>query len=80
MMKEMSRMKMRTQSLNHSSPDNSKSSSRMQMSRQMTRIANSLDFLNSSLKINSRENPKKLDKAATLRPVQIAMGVKGMDT
>ena len=57
-----------------------KSSSRMQMSRQMTRIANSLDFLNLSLKINSRENPKKLDKAATLRPVQIAMGVKGMDT
>ena len=31
-----------------------KSSSRMQMSRQMTRIANNLDFLNLSLKINSR--------------------------
>ena len=43
-----------------------KSSSRMQMSRKMTRIANSLDFLNLSLKINSRENPKKLDKAETL--------------
>ena len=36
------------------------------MSRQMTRIANSLDSLNLSLKINSRKNLKKLDKVATL--------------
>ena len=40
--------------------------SRMRMSRQMTRIANSLDSLNLSLKINSRKNLKKLDKVATL--------------
>ena len=49
------------------------------MSRQMTRIVNSLDFLNLSFKINSRKNPKKLDKVATLWLVQNAMGVKGTD-
>ena len=36
------------------------------MSMQVTRIANSLDSLNLSLKINSRKNLKKLDKVATL--------------
>ena len=46
----------------------------------MTRIANSLNFLNLNLKINSRENPKKVDKAATFQPIQNAMGLKGMDT
>ena len=75
----MNCLKMRTQISNLTLPDNSKSSSRMRMSRQMTRIANSLDFLNLSLKINSRRNPKKLDKVATLRLVQNAMGVKGTD-
>ena len=42
----------------------------------MTRIKNSLDFLNLSLKINSRENPKKLDKITTFQLVQNAIGVK----
>ena len=50
------------------------------MSRQMTRITNSLDSLNLSLKIISRENPKKLDKATTLQLVQNAIGVRGTDT
>ena len=49
------------------------------MLRQMTRITNSLDSLNLSLKINSRENSKKLDKVATLQLVQNAIGVKGTD-
>ena len=49
------------------------------MSRQVTRITNSLDFLNPNLKIDSRENPKKLDKVATLQLVQIVMGVKDTD-
>ena len=43
------------------------------MSRQVTRIANSLYFLNLSLKLDSRENPKKLDKVATLGLVQSVM-------
>ena len=46
----------------------------------MTRITNSLDFLNLSLKINLRENPKKFDKIAILRLVQNAMGVKDLNT
>ena len=49
------------------------------MSKQMTTIANSLDSLNLKLKRNSKENPKKVDKAATFQPVQNVMG-KGMDT
>ena len=50
------------------------------MSKQMTRIAKSLDSLNLKLKRNSKENPKKVDKATTFQPVQNVMGVKGMDT
>ena len=50
------------------------------MSRQMTRITNSIDSLNLSLKKNLRENLKKLDKVATFQLVQSVMGVKGMDT
>ena len=46
----------------------------------MTRITNNLDFLNLSLKKNSRENPKKVDKVATFQPVQNAMGVKVTNT
>ena len=79
MMKKMSHLKMRTQSSNLTLPDNSRSSLRMQMSKQMTMIANSLDSLNLKLKRNSKENPKKVDKAATFQPVQNVMG-KGMDT
>ena len=45
-----------------------------------TRIASSLGFLNLSLKINSRENPKKVDKVATFQLVQNAIAVKGTDT
>ena len=37
------------------------------------------EFLNLSLKIDSRENPKKLDKAATIWLVQSVMDVKGTD-
>ena len=47
------------------------------MLRQVTRIANNLDFLNLNLKIDLRENPKKLDKVEKLQPVQNAMVVKG---
>ena len=48
----------------------------MRMSGQVTRIANSLDFFNLSLKIDSRENLKKLEKVATFWLVQSVMGVK----
>ena len=37
------------------------------------------EFLNLSLKIDSRENPKKLDKAAKIWLVQSVMDVKGTD-
>ena len=77
MMKKMRCLKMKSQSLNLTSPKNSRSSSRMRMLRQVTRIANNLDFLNLNLKIDLRENPKKLDKVAKLQPVQNAMVVKG---
>ena len=49
------------------------------MSRQMTRITNSIDSLNLSLKKNLRENLKKLDKVATFQLVQSVMGVKDTD-
>jgi len=68
---------MKSQILNLTSPKNSRSSLRMRMLRQVTRIANNLDFLNLNLKIDLRENPKKLDKVAKLQPVQNAMVVKG---
>ena len=44
----------------------------MRMSRQMTMIANRLNSLN-LIRIDSRENPKKLDKVATLGLVQSVM-------
>ena len=50
----------------------------MRMSRQMTMIANRLDSLN-LIRIDSRENPKKLDKTTTLRLVQNVIGVKGTE-
>ena len=78
MMKKMSRLKMKTQGSNFTLPDNSRSSSRMRMSKQMTGIASSLDSLNLKLKRNSKENPKKVDKAKTFQLVQNAMGVKVM--
>ena len=71
--------KMRTQGSNLTLPKNSRSSSRMRMSNQMIGITSSLDSLNVKLKRNSKENPKKVDKAATFQLVQNAMGVKGMD-
>ena len=71
--------KIRTQGSNLTLPDNSRSSSRMRMSNQMIGITSSLDSLNVKLKRNSKENPKKVDKAATFQLVQNAMGVKGMD-
>ena len=80
MMKKISHLKMRTQGSKLILPENSRSSSRMRMSKQMTGIASSLDSLNLKLKRNSKENPKKVDKAATFQLVQNAIGVKGMDT
>ena len=77
-MKEMSHLKMRTQNLNLTLLDNSRRSSKMRMSRQMTMIANRLDSLN-LIRIDSRENPKKLDKTTTLRLVQNVIGVKGTE-
>ena len=71
--------KIRTQGSNLTLPDNSRSSSRMRMSNQMIGITSSLDSLNVKLKRNSKENPKKVDKAATFQLVQNAIGVKGMD-
>ena len=70
---------MRTQGSNLTLPKNSRSSSRMRMSNQMIGITSSLDSLNVKLMRNSKENPKKVDKAATFQLVQNAMGVKGMD-
>jgi len=46
------------------------------MSKQVTRIANSLDFHNLSHKTSSRGNPKKVDKVATLWRVQSVMDAK----
>ena len=80
MMKKMNCQKMRTLSSNHTSPNNPRSSSRMQMSRQMTMIANNLDFLSSKTKTKARENSKMLDKAIVFLLGQSSMDVKGMDT
>ena len=80
MMKKMNRLKMRTQGSYLTLPDNSRSSSRMRMSKQMIGIASNLDSLNLKLKRNSKENPKKVDKVATFQLVQNVMGIKGMDT
>ena len=56
-----------------------KKSIKKRMSMQVTRIVNSLDFLNLSVKIDSRENPKRLEKIATLWLVLSVMGVRGTD-
>ena len=56
-----------------------KKSIKKRMLMQVTRIVNNLDFLNLSVKRDSRENPKSLDKIATLWLVQSVMGVKGTD-
>ena len=50
------------------------------MSRQVTRIANNLDFLSSSPKTKARENSKMLDKAIMFLLGQSAMDVKDMET
>ena len=56
-----------------------KKSIKKRMLMQVTRIVNNLDFLNLSVKRDSRENLKRLDKIATLWLVQSVMGVKGTD-
>ena len=71
---------MRTLSSNHTLPDNSRSSSKMRMSRQMKRIVNGLDSLSSSPKTKSRENLRMLDKEIVFLLGQSGMDVKGMDT
>ena len=76
MMKKMNRQKMRTLSSNHTLPYNSRSSSKMQM----TRIVSNLDSVSSSPKRKSRGNLKMLDKAIVFLLGQSAMDVKGMDT
>ena len=50
------------------------------MSKQVIRIARSLDFLNQNLKINLREKPRTLDKVATPHLGQSDMDVKGTNT
>ena len=80
MMIKMNSQKMRTLSSNHTLPDNSRSSSKMRMSRQMKRIVNSLDSLSSSPKTKSRENLRMLDKEIVFLLGQSGMDVKGMDT
>ena len=49
------------------------------MSRQVTRIANNLDFLSSNPRTNARENSKMLDKAIMFLLAQSDADVKGMD-
>ena len=56
-----------------------KKSIRKRMLMQVTRTVNNLDFLNLSVKRDSRENPKRLDKIATLWLVLSVMGVRGTD-
>ena len=56
-----------------------KKSIRKRMLMQVTMTVNNLDFLNLNVKRDSRENPKRLDKIATLWLVQSVMGVKGTD-
>ena len=80
MMIKMNRLKMRTLSSNHTSPDNSRSSLRMQMSRQVTRITNNLDFPCSNPKTKARENSKMLAKAIMFLLGQSTMDVKDMGT
>ena len=80
MMIKMNHLKMRTLRSNFTSPDNSRSSSRMQISRQVTRIANNLDFLSSNPKTNAREDSMMLDEAIMFLLGQNAMDVKDMDT
>ena len=52
----------------------------MRMSRQVTRIENSLDSLSSSPKIKVRENSRMLVKATMFLLSLSAMDVKDMDT
>ena len=56
-----------------------KKSIRKRMLMQVTMTVNNLDFLNLSVKRDSRENPKRLDKIATLWLVQSVISVKGTD-
>ena len=76
----MSRLKMRILSSNPIPPENSRSSSRMRTSKQVTRIANSLDSLSSSPKTMARENSRMLVKATLFLLGQSATDVKDLDT
>ena len=80
MMITMSFLKMKTPSSNHISPDNSRSSSRMQISRLVTRIAKNLESLSLSPKTKARENSRMLVKATMFLLHLNAMDVKGIDT
>ena len=51
----------------------------MRTSKQVTRIANSLDFLNSSPKTKAKDNSRMLVKAIVFLLGQSAMGVKDLD-
>ena len=79
MMIMMNRLKMTTPSSNHISLDNSRSSSRIRMLRQVTRISNNLDFLSSSPKTKARENSEMLGKVIMFLLGQSATDVKDMD-
>ena len=80
MMKRMGHLKMKIQSSKLISLGNSRNSLRIEMSKQVIRIARSLDFLNQNLKINLREKPRTLDKVATPHLGQSDMDVKGTNT
>ena len=80
MMITMSILKMRTPSSNHISLDNSRSSSRMQISRLVTRIAKNLESFSLSPKTKARENSRMLVKATMFLLGQKATDVKDLDT
>ena len=71
---------MRILSSNLISPYNSRGSSKMQTSKQVTRIANSLDSFNSSPKTKARENSRMMVKVIMFLLGQSVAGVKNLDT
>ena len=80
MMKRMGHLKMKIQSSKLISPYNSRNSLGIEISKQVIRIARSMDFLNQNLKINLREKPRTLDKVATHHLGQSDMDVNGTNT
>ena len=71
---------MKILSSNHISPNNSRSSSRMRTSKQVTRITNSLDSLSSTPKTKARKNSRMLVKVTMFLLGQSVTDVKDLDT